>query len=71
MAGRGVGCHPSVVSNIEIVYCRTFRSQPISRISASFDPSSVRFEHRKVYSNRSEADFVMPSGIITIYLKLR
>jgi len=28
-------------------------------------------EHRKVYSNRSEADFVMPSGIITSYLKLR
>jgi hypothetical protein len=28
-------------------------------------------EHRKVYSNRSEADFVMPSGIITTYLKVR
>jgi hypothetical protein len=28
-------------------------------------------EHRKVYSNRSEADFVMPSGIITTYLTLR
>jgi hypothetical protein len=28
-------------------------------------------EHRKVYSNRSEADFVMPSGIITSYLILR
>jgi hypothetical protein len=25
-------------------------------------------DHRKVYSNRSEADFVMPSGIITSYL---
>jgi hypothetical protein len=28
-------------------------------------------DHRKVYSNRSEADFVMPSGIITTYLSLR
>jgi len=28
-------------------------------------------EHRKVYSNRSEANFVMPSGIITSYLRLR
>jgi hypothetical protein len=28
-------------------------------------------DHRKVYSNRSEADFVMPSGIITTYLTLR
>jgi hypothetical protein len=28
-------------------------------------------DHRKVYSNRSEADFVMPSGIITSYLSLR
>jgi hypothetical protein len=28
-------------------------------------------DHRKVYANRSEADFVMPSGIITSYLDLR
>jgi hypothetical protein len=28
-------------------------------------------QHRKVYSNRSEADFVMPSGIITTYLVSR
>jgi hypothetical protein len=28
-------------------------------------------DHRKVYSNRSEADFVMPSGIITINVILR
>jgi hypothetical protein len=28
-------------------------------------------DHRKVYANRSEADFVMPSGIITTYLRLR
>jgi hypothetical protein len=28
-------------------------------------------EHRKVYSNRSKADFVMSSGIITIYFVLR
>jgi hypothetical protein len=49
------------VSNIAIVCCRACRSHPIIRISASFDPSSVRSGHRTVYSARCEADFVMPS----------
>src|SRR6202040_537550 len=34
---------PASLSNIAIVCCRACRSHPIIRISASFDPSSVRW----------------------------
>ena len=43
--------------------CRACRSKPIIRISASFDPSSVRFGRCIVYSARRGADFVMSSVI--------
>src|SRR6201982_3943479 len=51
-------------------------SPGITNRRSSLFMTSPRFralpgDHRKVYSNRSEADFVMPSGFITTYLVLR
>ena len=56
------------VSNIAIVCCRACRSHPIIHISASFDPSSVRFGHRTVYSGSSRGRLRYVIRVITSYL---